>query len=120
MISVKVIRRESGESLVEWQDQDHNRHRNIVPTETLVSTPEGYTHKNPQAGIPYGVDWESVVLQPLTASALATTLRNNGLFTEEDLAVNLNTAKGLLLGLLSVNVNKLVQHARKIAEEQNG
>lgn len=110
---VTKVKREKPNMLIEWRDDAHNLRRNVVPIESLVETSEGTFHPSPQMGIPYGLDWELVEIFPVTSSALATALRNAGLFTLQDIEENPTTARGVILGLAGLTVNKLVQFAVK-------
>lgn len=113
MTLVKLLRQQKTIVLIEWQDEAHNLYRSVVPTESLVKTDSGFTHENPQMGVPYGIDWGLVDIVPITSTALGVALHNAGIFTLEELQDNLNTAKGILLGLSGVTVNKLVHFAIK-------
>lgn len=108
MTKVKLISTHGKVAVVEWLDTN-GVVRSMVPIDSLVESEYGVFHPNPQMGMPYGVAWESVDIQPVTSSALAQGLRSHGIFTLADLQSNLDTARGVLLGLLNVNVNKLVQ-----------
>lgn len=113
MIPVTKIQKERPNVLIEWQDSQHNKQRTVVPIESLIETDEGTFHPSPQMGVPYGFDWELVAITPVTSSALATALRNAGLFTLKDMGNNPTTARGVILGLAGLTVNKLVQFAVK-------
>lgn len=113
MTPVKLLRQQRTIALIEWQDEAHNKYRSVVPTESLLKTDSGLIHENPHMGVPYGIDWGVVEIVPITSTALGVALHNAGIFTLEELQDNLTTAKGILLGLSGLTVNKLVQFAIK-------
>lgn len=62
------------------------------------------------AGVPYGVDWESVKLEA-DSQLLAANLRKNGIWTYSDLLHNPKTAIACLQATYAVDLAKLMQYA---------
>jgi hypothetical protein len=108
---VRVLSSTTEASLVEWRD-GAGLHRATVQAPDVIdgaASPERLAE-----GVPYGVPWEEVKFGKFTPAALAQGLRDNGIWTVEDLARNPNPAINVLQTLYKVDLATLLEFARTI------
>jgi len=93
--------------LVEWAVKDDLK-RAYIPGE-LWST-DGVEEETLAAGVPYGLDWESIIKIKANAADIARLLRASGIWTADDFRTNVTVADGVfrratLLDVFSVMNN---------------
>jgi hypothetical protein len=112
LIDVRIIQAKGESALVEWVT-DGIPYRAFVPLIEIVT--DQASEETLKAGIPYGVDWENVQLAA-SAATLAINLRRNGIWTGEDLRLNLQAALGCIQATYGVDLAKLAEYAGKKKE----
>jgi hypothetical protein len=93
MQRVSVVRRKQGLALIEWKDNDDVRQMVWMPESELESD-DGTVAlvRSPQRGIPYGLPWAHMVELSATPESIEKNLRDNGVWTYEDLLAKPNEA----------------------------
>lgn len=108
-VAARLIERSGEVALVEWDEGDDWR-RAYVPATEL--TPRGVTASVLAAGVPYGVRWESVIGLP-TPQQLGRALRQQGIWTADDLARRMTDANQALLRVSLDSLRRAVRAAKE-------
>jgi hypothetical protein len=86
LVEIRVIAQEKKSALVEYQDRAGMWRRCSIPAAKIV---DGYTSEDILArGIPYGLQWEDLQVEPITPEKVANTLRAHGIWTAADIQNN--------------------------------
>lgn len=122
MTRVTIIRDESsGMSLVEWLDKDDIQQRAKVKTVSILNRSGNQGEmKNPEQGVPYGVDFVHAFSPSVTSKDICRELRRRGLWTSTDMVKNPNLIMGAIqsaYGLDFARVIQLAQEYEKTTEE---
>lgn len=120
---VTLVDRNDKMALVEYKNDEGKRQRVQVLRERVKRNDDGDYEVDPRSldsGIPYGVDW-SQHIEPLTLTPeqVRDTLYEAGIWTPNDVYQNPQAIVNALLGAMAVNVNHVIQAARKHEEETN-
>jgi len=79
-VAVRVVQMNGPTRLVEWLDEHRHPHRCLVPHESV--RPDGIaTEADLLAGVPWGLPWEEMDVEPQDA----IVLRQEGVWTADDL-----------------------------------
>ena len=85
LVDVRPVAKAGKSILVEYTVRDATN-RVYVPLEVVK---EGKAPLDDlQAGVQYGIAWETLKVNPITSAALAQALRNAGIYTMQDLNQN--------------------------------
>lgn len=108
-ISVNVIWRKGEQALVEWYEAGNPR-RAFVLSSSISD--DGYC-SDPASGIPYGADWESLIVLNVTPQTIALELRKRGIWTADDLRTRPGEAIGALQTAYGLDLAALLRAATK-------
>ena len=101
----KIISQQNHAVLVEWRESNTNMlQRSIVPSDAMA----GITEQVLAAGIPFGVQWENYLCEPL-AQRLANELRERGFWTYSDAS---NRIREFRQAVIEIVVASLLDAAR--------
>lgn len=68
-------------------------------------------------GVPYGIDWSKLKLEPVTAEQLAEELHKNGIWTREDVQKNPGAVQGAYQKVIGLSMSKIYQVANSHNKE---
>lgn len=110
LVDITVVKPGHEASFVQYYDKTRGPIRVTIPNSEIM---EGNPLKAPldelELGItsPTDIEWEKISVKVITSAALAKAMRDNGIFTKEDLAEKRQTALivvNRLTGLLMQNI----------------
>lgn len=120
MQTVRIIRRQGAAALVEWYTAPEGKpvyHRAVVPADSVIVEGKQVRHPDPDLGIPYGVEWEPLLVgngvPAATAAVIANELRRMGVWTLADLEADPNGARTAFAVGYGMDVQRLRQAARR-------
>lgn len=101
---VREVFHKGAQSVVEWKDKAGNFNRSIFPETALIHENDKVFVEEVQEGQPYGIDWSDYIQTKMGPQAIATKLRNKGIWTLEDLQQKLPTITSVFAEAASVNL----------------
>jgi hypothetical protein len=111
MVPVKVIDRRGGSALVEWEGP----RRGYLPADVIEDS--AIASHVLAAAIPYGTPWEELAQDVhITSQAIADALRNAGIWTVEDMELNVVRARKAIRRLIGNVPGELRRAARRLEE----
>ena len=121
LVEVKMIRLIGKTALVEGNTKA-GLQRATIPIDSLL--PDSRADADTlEAGIPYGLPWEEIVILEATPEAFAAALRANGIWTKKDLEGNVRAVMGVLQSVYGLDLAHLLraagEHEKKL-EVTNG
>jgi hypothetical protein len=116
-VPVTIIAHHSDASLVQWVDKGGLR-RVYVPD--TVITGGRVTQDELDAGVEYGIPWDTLMNRNILveASKIGAELRNNGIWTLEDLHAKSGVLNSILLGLLEGLYKEIVTKAENFRSQE--
>ena len=123
MKRVRIIFRKKDAILVQVSDEKGNLKRFVVPSVEIKLIPKEpnfafVSEKAMERSIPYGIPWEYKLKDRIiTSEELATSLRNNGLWTEEDIFKNPSLVQGALMSALKLSISEIIAIAKEYKEK---
>lgn len=120
-VAAGIIAQAGAVALVQWKD-DGALQRTYVPTAEIVKGRCAVDVLN--AGIPYGAPWEEILekilsTRPITADALADSLRAHNIWTGKDVESNPRGAKRAIDAIVGVTIGELRRAALVREEAKN-
>ena len=111
-VTVKVIESNKQAALVQWTEKG-KLCRAYVPAESVQNGTA--TDLDLEASTPYGAEWESIVSLDPTPAAIASALRDVGVWTFEDMAMNRKGVESAILKLLRDEISDWIRTAKEAA-----
>lgn len=108
MQPVQIVRQKGGFTLIEWED-DNRLYRSWVLPEMVV---EGAVDR-PKRGIPYGVDFSSLVDLQASTQTLDYELKRRGIWTYEDVLHRAQEVLSALQATYGVDLAELLKAAKQ-------
>lgn len=123
-ITIKEINKGEASTLVEWRNEKGHLHRAYVPT-SVVSREEdllSVDEETLEQAVPFGDNLESLFPEQVTFSAsdFASALRDNGLWSFQDLLTSPKTVRGAFLAMDSAQYSNALNGAKRRLKEENG
>lgn len=121
-METKVITRSNGLRLVEWLDGEAPKRAWVTPDMVVDDTGKTAIINQPEAGIPYGVDWSELISGQINTDQVKIRLHQAGIWTVEDLQRDPNIALGIIRNVAGDLLQSLLLNARaaqKQAQESN-
>lgn len=109
MIPIVILKSQPDSALVEFT-HDGLLQRAYIPTAEIVDGKASEAVLD--AGIPYGIDWESISFKSSNKD-LANALRKKGIWTCEDAQRNTNVIVSALQAVYGVDLAALLKYARE-------
>lgn len=104
LVDITVIKPGPQASFVQYYDKTRGIIRVTVPTSAIEGGKAYLDELDLGVLSPTDIEWEKISVKPITSAALAKAMRDNGIFTKEDLAekrqaalIVINRLTGLLL-----------------------
>ena len=116
-VEAKVIARQNGMMLIEWQSGNEPSRAWVTPDMIVAESGRSATVRHPEGGIPYGVDWAALVSTQVDANEIARRLRQAGVWTVEDLQARTNAARGVILAVAGDILQNLLTNARSVQRD---
>lgn len=116
-VEAKVIARQNGLTLVEWQSGNEPNRAWVTPDMIVSESGRSATIRHPEGGIPYGVDWAALVNTQVDADEIARRLKQAGLWTVEDLQRKTNAARGVINAVAGDILQNLLTNARSVQRD---
>lgn len=119
-VKAKVIATHNDINLVEWMV--NGRYLRAWVTPDMITAVEGQSLliDNPEAGIPYGLDWAALINQAITPDMIGNSLRQSGIWTVEDLTSKPNEVHGAILAVAGVVLQGLLVNVKQLRSLDNG
>ena len=116
-VEAKVIARQNGLMLIEWQSGNEPSRAWVTPDMIVSESGRSATVRHPEGGIPYGVDWAALVNTQVDADEIARRMRQAGLWTVEDLQQRSNAARGVILAVAGEILQNQLTNARSVQRD---
>lgn len=117
-VKVNVIRRKGQSALVQFVDDD-GLQRIELPSSSVGE--DGLVDELELGmGMPYGLRWEEIVQFSVTPEMLADELRRRGIWTLDNLMVNMQGAVGAFQAIYGVDASRLLKRARQYQKNRGG
>lgn len=116
-VPVTVIAHHADASLVQWVDKGGLR-RAYVPDNVINSGK--VLQDELDAGVEYGLPWDSLLNKNILveSSRIGAALRNNGIWTLEDLHAKAGVLNSILLGLLEGLYKEVITKAENFRSQE--
>jgi hypothetical protein len=83
LIEVSVLSQTDQVAMVQYYDKTKGALRVTIPVDIIK---DGKVYADDlESGIPYGIEWESLKVKPFTALEFAKAMRDEGIYTKEDI-----------------------------------
>jgi len=114
MTLVSVIRVENEAVLVEYANEDKRPVRCVISKDDLPD--DHYVDDEVlDTGIPYGEDWEEILPVPeFDIEKFADALRNNGIWTKEDLLSKVNLVSNIIKNVTAPSLSAIIESVNKL------
>lgn len=89
--------------MVEWTDGD-GPHKATLPDDC----------EDRNLGIPYGYPWEIIKLPEITSAVVARALRERGIWTAQDLRMNVKSARAAVQDVANGILTALLESVREV------
>jgi hypothetical protein len=109
---VREVSHKGSASLIEWEDDNGNLVRSIVPTDELTNENGIVFVNSPDEGAPYGEQWEELIRAKLGPKGIADLLRKRGIWTYEDFVRNTAVVTGVFNEACSINLQTFREAVR--------
>ena len=104
-VSVQIIRRTANRVLVEWQGENGIPQRSWVDSRELVQeSGRSAQVREPNRGIPYGVEFRRIVEMRASSADLERELKARGIWTGDDVRARPNDVVSALMAAYGVDV----------------
>lgn len=110
MIDVKIIQQTGRSALVQWVE-DGKLKRATIPVEVIKDNQ--VLEVNLNMGIPYGLNWASLIELSATSECLEQELHRVGVWTAEDALGNAEKIRGAIQKTYSVDLGKIMAIAKQ-------
>lgn len=111
-VKCKIVSRKNNLYLVEFMG-DYSLERRFIVSDMIIEDNGQFAIvDNPNAGIPYGMEWEELVSLGATPELIATELRRHGIWTYEDLINDPNGALGAIQAAYRFDLARLLRAAK--------
>ena len=109
LISVQIIGSENGLVLVQWTNSLNLPQRSWISRESLRQQGDKVVARNPEQGIPYGVEVWRLIEMKATPQDFDRELKARGIWTITDLRARPQEVVGALVATYGVDLGTLYQ-----------
>ena len=118
LTSVQIVGSDNDLVLVQWTNSHDVPQRSWVPRTSLIRQAGLVADvKNPEQGIPYGVEVWRLISMKATAKDFDRELKNRGIWTIADLRARPNEVMGALVAVYGVDLGTLYQALSRYEKE---
>lgn len=116
---VRIIRRKSGMTLVEWKDEGDYPRRAWISPDMIIEEPGPLEIivDRPEAGIPYGMDFARMVNPSATSEEIDRCLKLAGIWTIDDLRANSQGVMGALTRAYGLDFAQIMIGAKEYEQD---
>jgi hypothetical protein len=116
---VMVVGRKNDLMLAQWEHMGSPRRAWVTPDMIVDDRGGVATVRDPNAGIPYGMDWTRVGPFGVTPVDIDRELKRRGIWNIEDLRARPNEVIGALMSAYGMDLARLLQWAKEFERMQS-
>lgn len=116
---VTVISRKNDMLLVQWEQMGSLRRSWVTPDMVVENRGAVATVRDPNAGVPYGMDWTRVGPFGVTPVDIDRELKRRGIWSIDDLRARPNEVIGALMSAYGMDLARLLQWAKEFERMQS-
>lgn len=116
-IPVQIIGSKNGLVLVQWTNSDNALQRSWISRESLYQKGEKVTARNPEQGVPYGVEVWRLIEMKASPKDFDRELKNRGIWTVADLRARPQEVLGALVAAYGVDLGTFYQALGKYEKD---